>query len=128
MAHAVLVAKRTSADRRHKAGPLRRDSRRITLCIYTVRYEWDEEKNRRNQRKHAGISFELATLVFEDERCLVYMDRSDDHTGEQKWLALGRAQPARDAAILLVVAHVYREDEICRRDYPHHLRAGSGEA
>jgi uncharacterized DUF497 family protein len=76
-----------------------------------VRYEWGEEKNRRNQRKHGGISFELATLVFEDERCLVYMDRIDDHTGEQRWIALGMAQPAADAAILLVVAHVYREDE-----------------
>jgi uncharacterized DUF497 family protein len=52
--------------------------------------------------------FELATLV---ERCLVYMDRIDDHTGEQRWVALGMAQPAADAAILLVVAHVYREDE-----------------
>ena len=76
-----------------------------------MRYEWDKEKNRRNQRKHGGISFELATLVFEDERCLGYMDRSDDHTGEQRWIALGMAQPAADAAILLVVAHVYREDE-----------------
>ena len=28
-----------------------------------LRYEWDENKNRRNQRKHAGISFELAALV-----------------------------------------------------------------
>jgi uncharacterized protein len=76
-----------------------------------VRYEWDEEKNRRNQRKHGGISFELAALVFEDERCLVHMDRIDDRTGEQRWLALGMAQPAPDAAILLLVAHVYREDE-----------------
>ena len=76
-----------------------------------MRYEWGEEKNRRNQRKHGGISFELATLVFEDERCLVSMDRIDDHTGEQRWVALGMAQPAADAAILLVVAHVYREDE-----------------
>jgi uncharacterized DUF497 family protein len=76
-----------------------------------VRYEWDEEKNRRNQRKHGGISFELATLVFEDERCLVYMDRFDDHTGEQRWIALGMAQPAADAVILLLVAHVYRENK-----------------
>ena len=75
-----------------------------------MRYEWDEEKNRRNQRKHGGISFELATLVFEDERCLVSVDRIDDHTREQRWIALGMAQPAADAAILLVVAHVYRED------------------
>src|SRR5579883_2440211 len=82
----------------------------ITLCIYIVRYEWDAAKNRSNQRKHDGISFELATLVFEDEQCLVYVDRVDEHTGEQRWIALGTAQPASDA-ILLVVAHVYREDE-----------------
>ena len=76
-----------------------------------MRYEWDVEKNRRNQRKHGGISFELAALVFEDERCLVYRDGIDDQTGEQRWIALGKAQPSAEAAILLVVAHVYREDE-----------------
>jgi uncharacterized protein len=76
-----------------------------------VRYEWDEKKNRRNQRKHGGLSFELATLIFEDEHCLIYMDRIDDQTGEQRWIALGMAQPAADAVILLVVAHVYREDK-----------------
>jgi uncharacterized DUF497 family protein len=64
-----------------------------------VRYEWDEEKNCQNQRKHGGISFELATLVFEDERCLVYMDCIDDHTGEQRgspleWHNLRRTQPS----------------------------------
>ena len=53
----------------------------------------------------------MATLVFEDESSLVYKDRIDDHIGEQPWIALGMAQPAADAAILLVVAHVYREDE-----------------
>ena len=83
----------------------------ITLCIYRLRYEWDEGKNRRNRQKHGGISFELAALVFEDERCLVYPDRIDEHTGEQRWVALGMARPAPDAAILLLVAHVYREDK-----------------
>jgi hypothetical protein len=28
-----------------------------TVCTYRVRYEWDEAKNRRNQRQHGGISF-----------------------------------------------------------------------
>jgi uncharacterized DUF497 family protein len=76
-----------------------------------VRYEWDEVKNRRNQKDHDGISFALAALVFEDERCLYSKDRVDPQTGEQRWHALGKAQPAPDAAILLVVVHVYREDE-----------------
>ena len=52
-----------------------------------MRYEWDEEKNRLNQTKH-GISFEMAALAFEDERCLVRMDRIDE-TGEQRWHAAG---------------------------------------
>jgi uncharacterized protein len=76
-----------------------------------VRYEWDEDKNRKNQQKHGGISFEMATLVFEDEHCLVHTGHIDDQTGEQRWIVLGMARPAADAAILLVVAHVYREDE-----------------
>jgi uncharacterized DUF497 family protein len=30
------------------------------------RYEWDERKNRLNQRKHDGIRFELGAQVFDD--------------------------------------------------------------
>jgi len=47
-----------------------------------MRYEWDERKNHRNQRKH-GVSFELATLVFEDPNCLIAFDREDE-SGEQR--------------------------------------------
>ena len=54
-----------------------------------MRYEWDEAKNLRNQRKHGGISFELAALVFEDERCLVSPDCIDSKTEEQRWHAIG---------------------------------------
>jgi uncharacterized DUF497 family protein len=55
-----------------------------------MRYEWDERKNRQNQRKHGGISFELAALVFEDPNCLIELDRVDE-AGEQRWHALGTA-------------------------------------
>jgi uncharacterized DUF497 family protein len=75
-----------------------------------MRYEWDETKNVRNQRKHGGISFELAALVFEDERCLVYRDRFNCKTGEQRWHAVGAAQVERDARAVLLVVHAYRED------------------
>ena len=54
-----------------------------------MRYEWDEAKNRRNQREHGGITFELAALVFEDEFCLVGPDRIDSMTGEQRRHANG---------------------------------------
>jgi uncharacterized DUF497 family protein len=79
------------------------------MCIYVVRYEWDEAKNRRNQRTHAGISFELAALVFEDERCLVGLDRIDE-SGEPRWHALGAVRIEPAAAVVLLVVHAYRED------------------
>ena len=43
-----------------------------------MRYEWDNRKNERNQQKHRGISFELATLVFEDPRFVLALDRCDE--------------------------------------------------
>jgi uncharacterized DUF497 family protein len=72
------------------------------MSIYTVRYEWDEAKNVWNQRKHEGISFELATLVFEDERCLIGPDRIDDQTGEQRWRAIGAACLEPGAPVVLL--------------------------
>jgi uncharacterized DUF497 family protein len=75
-----------------------------------MHYEWDEAKNLRNQRKHNGISFELAALVFEDEHCLICADRIDSRTDEQRWHAIGAAQIEREARAVLLVVHVYRED------------------
>lgn len=68
-----------------------------------IQFEWDEAKNRANQRKH-GIDFETAARVFSDPDLVLIQDRVDE-TGEQRWLALGQA-----AGIgLLIVVHVYRE-------------------
>ena len=55
-------------------------------------------------------SFELAALVFEDERCLVYADRIDNKTEEHRWHAIGAAQVESGTAAVLLVVHVYRED------------------
>ena len=75
-----------------------------------MRYDWDEAKNLRNQRIHDGISFELAALVFEDERCLVRAERIDSRTKEQRWHAIGAAQIEPGVPAVLLVVHVYRED------------------
>jgi len=77
------------------------------MCIYNVRYEWDERKNRQNQRKHGGISFELAALVFEDDQRLIGLDRVDE-TGEQRWHAIGAVSVEPGAGDILLVVHVYR--------------------
>jgi uncharacterized DUF497 family protein len=74
-----------------------------------MRFEWDERKNRQNQRKHGGISFELAALVFEDEHCLTGLDRIDE-TGKQRWHALGVVSAEPGGGNLLLVVHAYRED------------------
>ena len=71
-------------------------------------YEWDVAKNRLNREKH-GVSFEIAALVFEDERCLVRPDRIDE-TGEQRWHALGAVRIELDTTTVLLVVHVYREE------------------
>ena len=75
-----------------------------------MRYEWDEAKNRRNQRRHNGISFELATWVFEDEQCLIGLDWVDK-TGEQRWHALGTIPIESEGSPVLLVVHAYREDD-----------------
>ncbi len=74
-----------------------------------MRYEWDERKNHQNQRKHGGVSFELAALVFEDENCLIGIDRIDE-TGEQRWHALGAVCIEPGIGAVLLVVHAYRED------------------
>jgi uncharacterized DUF497 family protein len=50
----------------------------------------------------------VAALVFEDEHCLVALDRIDE-TGEQRWYAIGAAQ-IKPSTVVLLVVHAYRED------------------
>jgi len=72
-----------------------------------VQYEWDEHKAWRNWQKH-GVSFEVATEVFEDARYLLELDRVDE-TGEQRWKAIGSLLTRSGAVTVLVVVHAYRE-------------------
>jgi uncharacterized DUF497 family protein len=66
-----------------------------------MRFEWDSEKDRINQKKHGGVAFESAALVFDDPGVIFRKDRIVD--GEQRWHAIGAAE----GAVLLVV-HAYR--------------------
>jgi len=63
----------------------------------------------------------MAALVFEDECSLVYADRIDSKTKEQRWHAIGAAQIEPGPGAVLLVVHVCREDESWRRNHPHHL-------
>jgi uncharacterized protein len=69
-----------------------------------MRFEWDEVKSDRNLAKHR-ISFETASLVFEDPYVLVRKDRVVE--GEERWQALGLI----GGAVIVLVAHTYREED-----------------
>ena len=51
-------------------------------------FEWDEEKNYGNQRKH-GISFETAAKVFFDPKHIIKYDW-EHSINEERWKAIGR--------------------------------------
>ena len=68
----------------------------------TTVFSWDEQKNKRNQRKH-GVGFEAAKLVFEDPLHICRQDRTED--GEQRWQTIGMVG---DVALLLV-AHTWED-------------------
>ena len=72
-----------------------------------MRFEWDQDKERTNIRKHSGIDFEMASKVFDDPNVLLRKDRIDEATGEQRWHAIGEV-PIDQGGVLLVVVHVVR--------------------
>lgn len=71
----------------------------------TLRFEWDENKNLINQRKH-GISFDEAKTVFYDDEALV-IDDPEHSEEEERFIILGLSNKTN----LLVVCHCYRASE-----------------
>jgi hypothetical protein len=66
-------------------------------------FEWDPVKAAENVRKH-GVTFEEASLVFQDPLAKDRYD--DDHSSseEERWVTLGRSRQQ-----LLVVVHTFVE-------------------
>ena len=75
------------------------------IIIDDIRFEWDENKNNTNKRKHK-VSFEEAKTVFEDVEALV-IDDPDHSEEEERFIILGFSSKAN----LLVVCHCYRMDD-----------------
>jgi len=74
-----------------------------------MRFEWDENKNRRNLAKHK-IGFETARLIFNDPQALSIQNRVVE--GEARWQTVGMV-----SGMVLFVAHTYRDeagDEVIR--------------
>jgi uncharacterized DUF497 family protein len=68
-----------------------------------VRFEWDDQKNASNLKKH-GIRFETAAVAFDDPHLQMELDRIED--GETRWQTVGRV----DDDYLLLVVHLLATD------------------
>ena len=87
---------------------MEKNNKIIEICVENtyninmkdISFDWDEEKNRKNIKKHK-VSFEEAATVFYDENAI----------GENRFLIIGVSKTDR----LCIVSHCYRdEDEIIR--------------
>ncbi|MCU7959078.1 MAG: BrnT family toxin [gamma proteobacterium symbiont of Bathyaustriella thionipta] len=65
-----------------------------------MQFEWDEQKNLLNQKKHR-VSFELAQKVFSDPHHISIQDRHKN--GEERWQTLGQIEDI----LILLVAHTF---------------------
>ncbi len=70
-----------------------------------IHFEWDNNKNTINKKKHK-ISFEEAKTVFYDEEALV-IDDPEHSQEEERFIILGLSNRAN----LLVVCHCYRSSD-----------------
>jgi uncharacterized DUF497 family protein len=73
--------------------------------VKTSNFEWDDAKDRSNQRKH-GISFSLAQFAFTDERRGILEDL-DHSTDEKRYYCLGKAGGG-----IMTVRFTYRKNKI----------------
>ena len=71
----------------------------------TLIFEWDENKNTVNKKKHQ-VSFEEAETAFYDDNALLIPD-PEHSMDEERFVLLGFSYRAR----LLIVCHCYRQSE-----------------
>ena len=68
-------------------------------------FDWDENKNEINRRKH-GIDFEEASTVFFDDQAILF-DDPEHSEYEDRFLLLGMSETAN----VCIVCHCYRESD-----------------
>ena len=52
-------------------------------------FEWDENKDRLNQKNHDGISFEYAARVFLDSKRIEMLDENHSDESEERYNVIG---------------------------------------
>ena len=65
-------------------------------------FEWDENKNKENIKKH-GIGFAEASSAFYDDKAILF-DDPDHSKDEERFLLIGMSLSAR----VMIVSHCYR--------------------
>ena len=68
-----------------------------------MHFSWDDRKTRSSLSKH-GVSFETATLVFDDPRAQSRVERIVE--GEERWQTIGLV----GGILVLLVAHIWKEE------------------
>ncbi len=75
----------------------------------SLNFEWDENKNISNQKKHDGVTFEEAKTVFADELARLIPD-PDNSVDEERFILMGLSSHLK----LLLVSHCERDSETIR--------------
>ena len=77
----------------------------VSLCahktVYNMRFEWDDNKNESNQRKH-NVSFEEASTIFEDDDSL---EQGAIIKGEKRIIRVGKTA----TKLILMVVYALRK-------------------
>lgn len=73
-----------------------------------MEFEWDPDKDRRNQEKH-GINFEEAVTAFDDELQITIPD-PDHSIDEFRYVTIGMTSNGR----VVVISHTEQEEERVR--------------
>jgi uncharacterized DUF497 family protein len=69
-----------------------------------MRFEWDEDKNMINNKKH-GVWFEEGKEVFADRQFKTLFDNRHSSFNEDRYLAIGFSKSER----ILMVSHAYQD-------------------
>jgi hypothetical protein len=71
-------------------------------------FEWDEQKNYLNKKKHDGISFEYAARVFLDAKRIEFLDEIHSDEKEVRYNVIGCVNK------ILFVVYTEKDDDIIR--------------
>jgi len=71
-----------------------------------MRFDWNPEKAKENEKKHEGISFEEAVQIFYDEKAVEDYDDEHSDVREIRFVRIGNSSKR-----LLRVSFTVREDE-----------------